>query len=125
MQFWSCKRWACRFQGCRRHEQAFCREQVLPGRFIARGSSGLSAQGRAAFDQAAGRRRRVAAQGAYRRVTAEMLYDEAYEAGCLVSRAAVCGALRQFEQIGLLCRIAIDQFEKSWFVVANDSDGVN
>jgi Fe2+ or Zn2+ uptake regulation protein len=32
-----------------------------------------------------------------RRVTAEILYDEAHEARCPVSRSAVCSALRQFE----------------------------
>jgi Fe2+ or Zn2+ uptake regulation protein len=36
-----------------------------------------------------------------RHVTAEILYDEAREALCPVSRSAVCNALRQFEQAGL------------------------
>jgi Fur family transcriptional regulator, iron response regulator len=54
-----------------------------------------------------------------RRVTAEILYDEAHEARCPVSRSAVGRALRQFEQAGLLRRIAIDQSKESWFVIAN------
>jgi Fe2+ or Zn2+ uptake regulation protein len=53
-----------------------------------------------------------------RRVTAEILYDEAREAQCPVSRAAVCSALRQFEQAGLLRRVTINQSKKSWFVIA-------
>jgi Fur family transcriptional regulator, iron response regulator len=56
-----------------------------------------------------------------RRVTAEILYDEAREARCHVSRSAVCSALRQFEQAGLLRRIAIDRSKQSWFVIANAS----
>jgi len=54
-----------------------------------------------------------------RRVTAEILYDEAHEARCPVSRSAVGRALRQFEQAGLLRRIATDQSKQSWFVIAN------
>ena len=53
-----------------------------------------------------------------RRVTAEILYEEAREAHCPVSRSAVCNALRQFEQAGLLRRIATDR-SQSWFVIAN------
>jgi Fe2+ or Zn2+ uptake regulation protein len=42
-----------------------------------------------------------------RRVTTEILYDEALEVRCPVSRAAVCNALRQFERAGLLRRISL------------------
>ena len=55
----------------------------------------------------------------HRRLTAEILYDEARQARCLVSRSAVCNALRQFEQAGLLSRISIDGSKQSWFVIAN------
>jgi Fe2+ or Zn2+ uptake regulation protein len=54
----------------------------------------------------------------HRRVTAELLYDEAQEARCRVSRATVCSALRQFEQAGLLRRITVHGSKKAWFVVA-------
>jgi Fur family iron response transcriptional regulator len=60
-----------------------------------------------------------------RRVTAEILYDEAHEAGCPVSRSAVCCALRQFAQAGLLRRTAIDQSKQSWFVIANATVNLN
>jgi Fur family transcriptional regulator, iron response regulator len=56
---------------------------------------------------------RLLLRDANRRVTAEILYDEAREAGCPVSRAAVCSALRQFEQAGLLRRVSINQSKKS------------
>ena len=36
--------------------------------------------------------------------TAEILYDEASKARCHISRATVCSALRQFEQVGLAKR---------------------
>jgi Fur family transcriptional regulator, iron response regulator len=62
---------------------------------------------------------RLLLRGANRRVTAEILYDEAREARCPVSRSAVCNALRQFEQAGLLRRITIDRSKQSWFVIAN------
>ena len=62
---------------------------------------------------------------ANRRVTAEILYDEAREAGCPVSRAAVCSALHQFEQAGLLRRVMSNQSKKSWFVVANATVGLS
>jgi Fe2+ or Zn2+ uptake regulation protein len=62
---------------------------------------------------------RLLLSGENRRVTAEILYDEARKARCPVSRSAVCSALRQFEQAGLLRRIAVDQSKKVWFVVAN------
>jgi Fe2+ or Zn2+ uptake regulation protein len=52
-----------------------------------------------------------------RRVTAEMLYEKAREARCPVSRAAVCNALRQFERVGLLKRIAVRGSKKAWFGV--------
>lgn len=39
-----------------------------------------------------------------RYVTAEILYDEASKARCHISRATVCSALRQFEQVGLAKR---------------------
>ena len=52
-----------------------------------------------------------------RRVTAEILYDEALEARCPVSRAAVCNALRQFERVGLLRRITVHGSKKAWFGV--------
>jgi Fe2+ or Zn2+ uptake regulation protein len=68
---------------------------------------------------------RLLLRDANRRVTAEILYDEAREAGCPVSRAAVCSALRQFEQAGLLRRVTSNQSKKSWFVVANASVGLN
>src|SRR5450759_4859278 len=61
---------------------------------------------------------RLLLRDANRRVTAEILYDEACEAGCPVSRAAVCNALRQLEQAGLLRRVTINQSKKSWFVIA-------
>ena len=54
-----------------------------------------------------------------RRVTAEVLYGEAHEARCPVSRATVCNALRQFEQAGLLRRIAVRRSKKAWFAIAN------
>jgi Fur family transcriptional regulator, iron response regulator len=60
-----------------------------------------------------------------RRVTAEILYNEAREARCSVSRSAVCSALRQFEQEGLLKRITIDRSKQSWFVIANVAVGLN
>ena len=62
---------------------------------------------------------RLLLRDANRRVNAEILYDEAREARCPVSRSAVCNALRQFEQAGLLRRIAIDRSKQSWFVIAN------
>ena len=51
-----------------------------------------------------------------RRVTAEILYDEAHEARCSVSRATACNTLRQFEQAGLLRRITVHRSKKAWFV---------
>jgi Fe2+ or Zn2+ uptake regulation protein len=54
-----------------------------------------------------------------RRVTADILYKEACDARCSVSRAAVCNALRQFEQVGLLRRIKVPRSRKAWFVIAN------
>ena len=56
---------------------------------------------------------------ANRRVTAEILYGEAHEARCPVSRATVCNALRQFEQAGLLRRITVHRSKKAWFAIAN------
>jgi Fe2+ or Zn2+ uptake regulation protein len=44
-----------------------------------------------------------------------MLYDEAIEARCRVSRATVCSALRQFEQVGLMKRIGLPKSHKAWF----------
>ena len=52
-----------------------------------------------------------------RQVTTEVLYDEALEARCLVSRAAVCNTLRQFERAGLLRRITVHGSKKAWFGV--------
>jgi Fur family iron response transcriptional regulator len=52
-----------------------------------------------------------------RRVTTEILYDEALEVRCPVSRAAVCNALRQFERAGLLRRITVQGSKKAWFGV--------
>jgi Fur family iron response transcriptional regulator len=52
-----------------------------------------------------------------RRVTAEILYDEALGARCPISRAAVCNALRQFERAGLLRRITVHGSKKAWFGV--------
>ena len=68
---------------------------------------------------------RLLLRDANRRVTAEILYDEAREAGCPVSRAAVCSALHQFEQAGLLRRVMSNQSKKSWFVVANATVGLS
>jgi Fe2+ or Zn2+ uptake regulation protein len=68
---------------------------------------------------------RLLLRNANRRVTAEILYDEAREACCPVSRSAVCNALRQFEQAGLLRRIAIDRSKQAWFVVANAAVDLN
>jgi Fur family iron response transcriptional regulator len=68
---------------------------------------------------------RLLLRDANRRVTAEILYDEAREARCPVSRSAVCNALRQFEQVGLLRRIAINPSKQSWFVLANAAVGLN
>ena len=58
-------------------------------------------------------------RAANRRVTAEILYGEAREARCPVSRATVCNALRQFEQAGLLRRIMVHRSKKAWFAIAN------
>jgi Fur family iron response transcriptional regulator len=52
-----------------------------------------------------------------RRVTAKILYDEALDARCPVSRAAICNALRQFERVGLLRRITVHGSKKAWFGV--------
>jgi Fe2+ or Zn2+ uptake regulation protein len=52
-----------------------------------------------------------------RQVTGEILYDEALEARCPVSRAAVCSTLSQFERAGLLRRIAVHGSKKAWFGV--------
>jgi Fe2+ or Zn2+ uptake regulation protein len=68
---------------------------------------------------------RLLLRDANRRVNAKILYDEAREARCPVSRSAVCNALRQFEQAGLLRRIAINRSKKSWFVVANAVVGLS
>jgi Fur family iron response transcriptional regulator len=68
---------------------------------------------------------RLLLRGANRRVIAEILYNEAREARCPVSRAAVCSTLRQFEQAGLLRRIAIDRSKQSWFVIANAAVGLS
>jgi Fur family iron response transcriptional regulator len=75
-------------------------------------------------------RQRIAAarlllRDANRRVTTEILYDEAREARCPVSRSAVCNALRQFEQAGLLRRIATDRSKQAWFVIANAAVDLN
>ena len=75
-------------------------------------------------------RRRIAVarlllKDANRRVTAEILYDEAREAHCPVSRSAVCNTLRQLEQAGLLCRFTIDRSKQSWFVIANAAVGLS
>jgi Fur family iron response transcriptional regulator len=53
---------------------------------------------------------------ANRRITAEILYGEAHDARCPVSRATVCNALRQFERAGLLRRITVHRSKKAWFV---------
>jgi Fur family iron response transcriptional regulator len=68
---------------------------------------------------------RLLLRNANRRVTAEILYDEAREARCPVSRSAVCNALRQFEQAGLLRRIATDRSKQAWFVIANAAVDLN
>lgn len=56
---------------------------------------------------------RLLLRDANRRVTADILYTEARDARCPVSRSAVCNALRQFEQAGLLSRISIDR-SRQW-----------
>jgi Fur family transcriptional regulator, iron response regulator len=53
--------------------------------------------------------------GGHGPVTAETLYREARTAGCSVSRATVCLALRQFEQTGLLKRFTVPGSRKAWF----------
>lgn len=68
---------------------------------------------------------RLLLKDANRRVTAEILYDEAREARWPVSRSAVCNALRQFEQAGLLSRISIDRSKQSWFAIVNAVVGLN
>ena len=68
---------------------------------------------------------RLLLRDANRRVNAEILYDEARGARRPVSRSAVSNALRQFEQAGLLCRIAIDRSKQSWFVIANTDVGLS
>lgn len=60
---------------------------------------------------------RLLLRTAKRRVTAEILYDEVHETRCRVSRATVCTALRQFEQVGLLRRINVHGSKKAWFGV--------
>jgi len=52
-----------------------------------------------------------------RHVTAEILYEDALEARCPVSRATVCNVLRQFEQVRLLKRINFRRSKKAWFGV--------
>jgi Fur family iron response transcriptional regulator len=52
-----------------------------------------------------------------RRVTTEILYNEALEARCPVSRGAVCNTLRQFERAGLLRRITVHRSKKAWFSI--------
>ena len=68
---------------------------------------------------------RLLLKDADRLVTAEILYDEAHEARCPVSRSTVCDALRQFELAGLLRRTAIDRSKRSWFVIANAAVGLS
>jgi Fur family iron response transcriptional regulator len=68
---------------------------------------------------------RLLLRDANRHVTAEILYEEARQARCPVSRSAVCNALRQFEQAGLLRRIVIDRSKQSWFVIADAAVGLN
>jgi Fe2+ or Zn2+ uptake regulation protein len=68
---------------------------------------------------------RLLLRDANRRVNAEILYDEARAAGCPVSRSAVCNALRQFEQAGLLRRTATARSKQAWFVIANAPVGLN
>jgi Fe2+ or Zn2+ uptake regulation protein len=58
---------------------------------------------------------------ANRRVTAEILYEEAHESQCFVSRATVCNAFRHFERAGLLRRITVNRSKKAWFVIANEN----
>lgn len=53
-------------------------------------------------------------------VTAEILYDEASNARCRVSRATVCSALRQFEQVGLAKRFIVLRSRKAWFALDRD-----
>jgi Fur family iron response transcriptional regulator len=63
---------------------------------------------------------RLLLKDANRRVTAEILYDEAREGCC-----PVCNTLRQFEQAGLLTRITLDRSKQSWFVIADAAVGLN
>ena len=55
-----------------------------------------------------------------RYITAEILYDEASKARCHVSRATVCSALRQFEQVELAKKISVLKSRKAWFALARD-----
>ena len=48
-------------------------------------------------------------------VTARILYDKTLKAGCRVSRATVCNALRQFEGAGLLQRLNVHGSKTAWF----------
>jgi Fe2+ or Zn2+ uptake regulation protein len=50
-------------------------------------------------------------------ITAEILYEEAYQAHYRVSRATVCSTLRQFAQAGLVRRINAPKSPKAWFVI--------
>jgi Fur family iron response transcriptional regulator len=52
--------------------------------------------------------------------TAEILYAEASKARCHVSRATVCSASRQFEQVGLVKRISVLKSRKAWFALNLD-----
>ena len=98
----------------------FCRDASLPDdhRGFLRKAGLCSTRQRVAVA-------RLLLRDANRRVTAEILYDEAREAGCPVSRAAVCRALRQFEQAGLLRRVTSNQSKQSWFAVANATVGLS
>jgi Fe2+ or Zn2+ uptake regulation protein len=66
---------------------------------------------------------RLLRRTAKQRITAEILFAEAQEASCPVSRATVCNTLRQFERAGLLKQIAVHQSKKAWFVIANVDAG--
>ena len=97
----------------------FTKSRFRPGRSIAPRSSGFLRKAGLCSTRQRIAVARLLLEDANRRVTAEILYDEAREARCPVSRAAVCNALRQFEQAGLLSRISIDRSKKSWFAIVN------
>ncbi|HXZ22568.1 MAG TPA: transcriptional repressor [Pseudolabrys sp.] len=55
--------------------------------------------------------------GERQRVSAEVLYSDVLKGHVRVSRATVGNALRQFERVGVLRRIAVPRSKKAWFVI--------